>query len=272
MAEGLDTSGDELNIHLPLHIGASLGKTQSHPPSEIRILLIYHDKKTCESLASLLRITGYDVVNVLNGSEAKVISKFWDFDILIVDEDLSDADGLSISGDIKKLHPSVGAILLSEFTRSTDTKELKAIDADVLVTKPVDPDELITIVEKLARNKRLESDIHNIEMRYYEILDLISEGVFFIDLNGNFLEINRSGSKILGYDEPSKAISGSGVKEHFTVNDDFQVLQLKAFNEGGVEYDPLCFRRLDGSFGWLEITLKPRINLDGEPRIGWCFL
>ena len=70
-------------------------------------------------------------------------------DILILDLNLPGEDGISITRRIRRSLPTVGIIMLTARLRSTDRLEGYASGADVYLTKPTRPEELVAVVRNL---------------------------------------------------------------------------------------------------------------------------
>lgn len=70
-------------------------------------------------------------------------------DILILDLNLPEEDGISITRRIRRSLPSTGIILLTARVRGADRLEGYATGADVYLTKPTRPEELVAVVNNL---------------------------------------------------------------------------------------------------------------------------
>jgi DNA-binding response OmpR family regulator len=69
--------------------------------------------------------------------------------LLVLDLNLPDEDGISITRRIRNALPTVGIILLTARLRSADRLEGYANGADVYLTKPTRPEELVAVVKNL---------------------------------------------------------------------------------------------------------------------------
>ncbi|MDR2080654.1 MAG: response regulator transcription factor [Campylobacteraceae bacterium] len=97
-----------------------------------------------------------------DGNEGIKKFKKYKPDIVITDLLMPVKDGLSLTRDIKSISKDTLVIVLSAF--SEKEKLLGAIDAgvDKYLIKPIYPDELLPLVEELARQKFLSGNITDI--------------------------------------------------------------------------------------------------------------
>lgn len=221
------------------------------------ILLIIEDRRLCDSLAALLRVIEYDVVNVYSGIEALTLAGKRHFDASVIDMKLIDVDAVDVLKALREADPDVGTLMLSSKDALGDAIESVKMGADAFVMKPSDPDDLILKLGKVARLKRLQRELRESEARYRELSENIGDGAFQSDLEGNLTAMNRAGAKILGFDHPEELLF-NGVKEReiFISRDEHESLRMKALREGEVRQALRRFRRRDGSLGWLKTTVR----------------
>ncbi len=70
-------------------------------------------------------------------------------DILILDLNLPEEDGISITTRIRRALPDLGIIIMTARVRSIDRLEGYAAGADVYLTKPTRPEELTAVIRNL---------------------------------------------------------------------------------------------------------------------------
>ena len=71
--------------------------------------------------------------------------------IVILDLNLPGEDGISISKRLRSALPHVGVVMLTARVRSIDRNEGYAAGADVYLTKPTSPDEIVQVIKNLYR-------------------------------------------------------------------------------------------------------------------------
>ncbi|UCH57177.1 MAG: response regulator [Candidatus Bathyarchaeota archaeon] len=244
----------------------SQGRRIDHEEADrLAVLLVDDDTRLCESLAALLRVVGYDVLNAYSGAEALAFVGSRDFDSVIIDIDLPDMEGIRLLKEIKNRDGDIGTLMLSGRATVEDAVESLNHGADAFILKPADPDDLITKLERVTKLKQLERDIRISEARYRGLFESIGDGAFQIDLDGNYTALNKAGAEILGFEDPTEVLGGAlKAWETYLSIEEYEALQLKVLREGEVKRVMRRFRRRKGSLGWLEITLKTRKDIHGN--------
>lgn len=79
-------------------------------------------------------------------------------DIFIIDLNLPGEDGLSLSKRLRQTRPEVGIIMTAKITLNDRIAGYGVGGADVYLTKPIAPDELVMIVRSLGRRVKLTDD------------------------------------------------------------------------------------------------------------------
>ena len=110
-----------------------------------------------EELQEFLTAEGYTVRGVDCGSDLSRVLLQGHTDLIILDLNLPEEDGLEIARRIKSSMPTVGLIILTARVRSIDRLESYVAGADVYLTKPTRPEELLTVVNSLLKRLRPES-------------------------------------------------------------------------------------------------------------------
>ncbi|MDD2880837.1 MAG: response regulator transcription factor [Rhodoferax sp.] len=113
-------------------------------------VIVVEDNETLrDELVLYLSEEGFAVRGVGSGAELNQAIEACSADILILDLNLPEEDGISITRRIRSALPTVGIILLTARVRSTDRMEGYANGADVYLTKPTRPEELVAVVKNL---------------------------------------------------------------------------------------------------------------------------
>jgi DNA-binding response OmpR family regulator len=116
----------------------------------MKILIIEDDKDTAESLRDSLR-RDYAVDVAFNGKDGEVTASNNDYDLLMIDYNLPDIDGMSLAKDLRT-HDILTPILMVTGRGGVDDK-VDALDAgiDDYLTKPFQVTELLARVRALLR-------------------------------------------------------------------------------------------------------------------------
>jgi DNA-binding response OmpR family regulator len=113
-------------------------------------VIVVEDNETLrEELVLYLSEEGFAVRGAGDGAELNEAIQAQATDILILDLNLPDEDGISITRRIRLSLPAIGIILLTARVRSADRQEGYATGADVYLTKPTRPAELVAVVRNL---------------------------------------------------------------------------------------------------------------------------
>ncbi len=232
------------------------GETPSPRDDPVSILLVDDDKHHCDGMAALLRLSGYDVVNVYTGEDALSISGTRSFDVTIIDMVLPDVDSAEVLKEILSRDGPAGALMLTGRTSLNHAIDALNHGADSFILKPAEPHAMIAKIERAARVKRLERKLKASEARYRELFEGLGEGVFRVDTTGMLVSMNQVGAEILGYASPRETLGGA---LNF-----WEPLEARAFSENEVIRETVRFRKRNGSLLWLEVTLKARRSEHGE--------
>ncbi len=112
-----------------------------------RVLVVDDDADIRANIADILNDLGYDVTMASDGSSALQCVRAGNFDVVLLDYKMPGIDGATLYREIKRIRPSIAAIMVTAYAGSDGIKQ--AIEAgtwDVL-QKPVNIAELLTKVE-----------------------------------------------------------------------------------------------------------------------------
>jgi len=121
------------------------------PLSSISVLLVEDNITLREELSDFLRAEGFKVRVAGDGLEMNRAIERDLPDILILDLNLPFEDGIDITKRIRASLPELGIIILSARVRSSDRKDGYESGADIYLTKPTNPVELVSVIQNLHR-------------------------------------------------------------------------------------------------------------------------
>ena len=116
-----------------------------------RVLVVEDDPAVSYMIAQILRVEGYESTTVAEGRGALSLLRSNPFDIVILDVMLPGMDGISILKSIRE-EPSLNGVPVLMLSAKTDDATTWAgwtAGCDYYMTKPFDPDELLTILKRL---------------------------------------------------------------------------------------------------------------------------
>jgi len=162
------------------------------------ILLVDDDRSLCDSLTEVLSNTGFSVTSVYTGVEAIRTAKDRHFDVAIIDVRLPDLDGNEVLQWLRAGDPELSTLMLSGAATLEDAVKALNLGADAFILKPVDPEDLISRIRKIARVRMLERRLRESERQYRELVENSFDGIILVGLDWKIKFANRSFLKMLG--------------------------------------------------------------------------
>ena len=131
---------------------------------EERILLVDSDKPLITKCKSILQPNGYIIDIALNSRELEKCLKANSYDLLIMDIDLPDADGLELLSRIKKEYEDICVIVISGQSSIGKAVESMRLGAQDYLSKPFSDEEFKQIVKRCLEYRRLSSEIYGLQI------------------------------------------------------------------------------------------------------------
>lgn len=134
--------------------------------AKIHILLVEDEKSSCSYITALLGKSGYHITTAMSGREGLSLAASLCPDLILLDLDLPDLDGLKVLEQLR-VWSHVPVIIVS--VCNEEQEKVKALDlgADDYVTKPFYPDELRSRIRTALRHSR-----RNAPSQIYRALNL----------------------------------------------------------------------------------------------------
>lgn len=119
------------------------------------ILLVEDGKDQREMLRDFLISEGCEVTEAGNGETAIKAFLKGHFDLIILDYKMPGMDGLQVLKEIKRVNPKAKVIMVTAYgTIETAVAAMKSGAIDY-ITKPIDLDELLILVNNVAKRSKL---------------------------------------------------------------------------------------------------------------------
>jgi len=115
------------------------------------ILIVEDNYALRESLSDYLESEGFSLRCVDDGEELNAALSKRACDVLVLDLNLPNEDGLSIAKRIRNAYPKMGIVILTARVQGIDRTQSYESGADIYLTKPVSPSELKTVILNLSR-------------------------------------------------------------------------------------------------------------------------
>jgi two-component system KDP operon response regulator KdpE len=118
----------------------------------MKILIVDDEPAIVTALGPALASQGWDIESAGTAAAALVAAEAGQFDVVLLDLGLPDADGIEIIGKLKEL---ADAMIIVLSARHLEAEKVRALDegADDYVNKPFGIDELLARVRAAARRK-----------------------------------------------------------------------------------------------------------------------
>ena len=130
---------------------------QSNVMKELRILIVDDDEPVLRACTrALSEIPDVEIVQEKIGSHAAILLSSETFDLLISDVRMPGIDGHQLLKIAHQHDPRLPVILITGFPTAETMQGCVSLGAAACLTKPIRPDELITTVERVLANERVE--------------------------------------------------------------------------------------------------------------------
>ncbi len=123
----------------------------------MRLLIVEDEPSAANTLARLLRADGYEVRVALDAASALSAAEAEPMDVVLLDIGLPGKDGYEVARQLREQGPEEGSgqkfrpVIIAITGHGADEERLRsyAVGMDLHLVKPVQPDELMRILERL---------------------------------------------------------------------------------------------------------------------------
>ena len=119
-----------------------------------KILVIDDDDALRLMLEEMLGYCGHEVFSAENGEVGVDIANNVSIDLVITDISMPEADGLEVTLELRKNHPEIKIIIITQHTSEPYMDHALAFGAHRYLKKPLSLDELEATIEELMENVR----------------------------------------------------------------------------------------------------------------------
>jgi len=134
---------------------------QKHP---LRLLVAEDNIINQQIILKILNLLGYDVVLAENGQEALELANKDNYDMILMDVQMPEMDGLEATRQIRKnekLQPVI--IAMTANAMQGDREECMRTGMNDYLSKPLNLDDLVNMLKKWAGRIRIDEEIFSIE-------------------------------------------------------------------------------------------------------------
>lgn len=137
----------------------------------MRILIVEDEKDLCQMIVKSLKESGYEVDIAYNGNEAMELLDVENYDLIVLDLNLPEIDGMEILEEFRTFNQDTKIIILSARSQIKDKVEGLDKGANDYLSKPFHLDELEARIRSLTRR----NFITNNQMLSYKNLSFDSK-------------------------------------------------------------------------------------------------
>jgi two-component system cell cycle response regulator CtrA len=167
---------------------------------KVRVLLIEDDSGTAQSIQLMLKTEDINVYTTDAGEEGIDLGKLYDYDIVLLDLNLSDMSGFEVLRSLRSAKVSTPILILSGLGSTEDKIKGLGLGADDYLPKPFHKDELVARIRAIVRRSKGHAQ------------SLIVVGGLVLDIDAKSVELN-------------------GERIHLT-SKEYQMLELMALRKG----------------------------------------
>jgi len=126
------------------------------------ILIVDDDRAILSSLEKILRLGGYSVDTAETGREAIEKAKNRFYNLMLLDIKLPDMEGTELLRAVDETEPKMVKIMVTGYPSLENAVKSLNLGADAYLMKPIDPQELLDVVEKKLKEQE-EADVMDAE-------------------------------------------------------------------------------------------------------------
>ncbi|MFH1537717.1 MAG: SLC13 family permease [bacterium] len=135
-------------------VEAAKDKMAGAPEARPKILLVDDEDQFRRSMAKQLTVRGYEVLDANNGKDAIKLVRHENPEVVVLDQNMPEMDGLQALQEIKNMRPEVQVIMLTGYGSTKSARVSGKYDAFRYLMKPCSPQTLIDSIEA-ARQERV---------------------------------------------------------------------------------------------------------------------
>lgn len=132
---------------------------------KFKILIIDDEQNIRDIFSLLLEEQGYEVETAENGTSSLEKIKFFKPDLLLLDMNLPDINGIEVLAQVKVLHPETDVIIITAFGTIKNAVEATRQGAYDYLEKPIDNDELLLLISRVLKVKKLQQEVDELKSK-----------------------------------------------------------------------------------------------------------
>ncbi len=113
------------------------------------ILIIDDNEGFRKLLGETLTLWGYNSAEAVDGEQALTIIEQFSPDLIIVDLDMPNMNGLEFTKKVKQINPRFPVIMVTAFAKFYSSDDITASHPDEFLQKPVDMEKLLEVIQRM---------------------------------------------------------------------------------------------------------------------------
>jgi len=168
--------------------------------NQFSILLIDDEPAQLQSLKSFLGRRGYSVFAASSGPEGFRIAKENQIDLVLTDFRMPEWSGADVLKNIKELNPEIEVVVITAYGSVEDAVNLMKSGAYDYLSKPIDLDELESLIERVREKRQLVQEnrqlLEQLQERY-KFESIISQSGEMEDVLNTAARVAKSKATVL---------------------------------------------------------------------------
>lgn len=163
----------------------------------VRIVIVDDSPFSIALLTDILTEKGFEVVGSASNLEETIqVVKDKKPDLVTMDMTMPGTDGLECTRAIHTINPSIKVVIVSSMMDDEIVKKAKENKASAYVQKPVDPEEIYTVIKRLMASDDLLEELQNIYFNVFKeaLSDNINRMIKLPTSFGKELEVDEAHS------------------------------------------------------------------------------
>lgn len=165
-----------------------------------RVLIVEDDKNALLGLTEILKDEGYDVAAAETAGMAQDLLRDNDYDIMLTDYMLPDFDGIKLFQKARAIRDDLAVVMMTAHGSVKHAVLALQTGFDNYITKPLDIDELLIVLERAIRDKLLIRENQDLKEKLgktYKFSNIIGISGKMQDVFKKVTKVSRSDATIL---------------------------------------------------------------------------